>query len=327
MLIIEAFLGVLGLVILVVGADVLVRGASRLALGFGVAPLVVGLTIVAFGTSAPEFAVSLQTSLQGSGAIALGNVIGSNIFNILAILGLCSLIVPQGVDRKLVRFDIPLMMGASVGVLLLSRGGVMVRWQGALLLGALLLYTGNTWWQGRKAGVSEGAGEVEELAHGGPAILEKRWAQVLALVLGLLMLVGGSQLLVNAAVTLARSFGVSELMIGLTIIAAGTSLPELATSAMASYRGERDIAVGNVIGSNIFNLLGVLGVTILASPTALIIPEQALRVDLPVMVGAALLTLPLARTGYRFSRVEGAVLLIAFLAYWGYVIVASMEPR
>ena len=301
-----AFL-VLGLVLLVAGAEGLVRGASRLASRVGVSALVVGLTVVAFGTSAPELAVSLESSLSGQADIALGNVVGSNIFNILVILGLAALVTPLRVAADLVRIDVPLMIGVSALAIGLGLDGRIGRWEGAVLFACLLAFLLYLFRARRPADDGDGG---EAVAGGG------HWAADVAWVAGgLALLVVGAGWLVDSAITIARFLEVSELVIGLTIVAAGTSLPELATSVIASLRGERDIAVGNVVGSNFFNIAAVLGLAAMASPEGVEVSRAALRFDMPVMMAAALACLPVFFIGHVISRWEGGVFVAGYACY------------
>jgi cation:H+ antiporter len=298
-----------GLALLFAGAELLVRGASRLALGLGISPLVVGLTVVAFGTSTPELAVSVRAALDGaSGAdLAVGNVVGSNTANVLLILGLSAVIAPLAISSQLVRLDVPIMVGCSLLLLGLAADGAVGRTEGALLLAAIVAYTGFAIVQSRREAAGSGA------APGGPR--GGRWllAQAGLVLAGLVGLMVGARWLVGGATALAQALGVGELVIGLTVVAVGTSLPELATSALAAWRGERDIAVGNVVGSNIFNILCVLGTSALVAPGALAVSDQARTFDLPVMLAAAALCAPIFFTGSRMSRLEG----VAFLAFYG----------
>jgi len=310
-----------GLVLLVAGAEVLVRGAAKLAAQFGIPPLVIGLTVVAFGTSAPESAVSIQAALNNSGDLAIGNVVGSNIANVLLILGMTALIAPLIVSRQLIRLDVPIMIGASLVVYALAWDGGLSRLDGALLFAGVLAYTGFLIISSLR---DKGAAEDDEFAkefglHEAPK--PYAWLINLALIVaGLILLVSGSNLLVEGAVSLARALGLSELIIGLTVVAIGTSLPELATSIMAALRGERDIAVGNIVGSNIFNLLFVLGLASLASPLALSISPNALAFDFPVMIAVAVACLPIFFSGYRINRWEGMLFLAYYLAYTLYLV-------
>lgn len=308
--------GVLGgLVILVVGADVLVRGASRLAAMVGVSPLVVGLTVVAFGTSAPELAVSVGGALSGAGGLAVGNAVGSNVFNVLAILGAAALVSPLVVHQRLVRIDVPLVVGVTALVWLLAADGRLARLEGVALVAGLAAYTVWSYHASRRE-PPEVSDEYAE-AFGAPAeSVRRRWPlALLAVVGGVAALVLGARLLVSGATALAGAVGVSDLIIGLTVVAAGTSLPELATSLMAVRRGERDIAVGNVVGSNLFNLLGVLGAAALVAPTGLPVSSAVLQTDLPVALLAMTVALPVLATGLALVRWEGALLLVGYGGY------------
>ncbi|TCD22996.1 calcium/sodium antiporter [Pseudomonas sp. IC_126] len=313
-----------GLILLVLGAEALVHGAAQLAARFGISPLIIGLTVVAFGTSAPETAVSVQAALNGSGDIAVGNVIGSNIANILLILGLSALVAPLLVSRQLVRLDVPIMIGAGILTFALAWDGDLSRLDGGVLVAFLLLYTTFLVIASRREKKRE---RPDEFAiEYGPADQPKPlgWLIQLSMVLlGLILLVAGSNLLIDGAVALARALGLSELVIGLTVIAVGTSMPELATSLLAVYRGERDIAVGNVVGSCIFNLLLVLGAGALVSAGGLSISPNALAFDLPVMLAVFGACLPIFFSGYRINRWEGAMFFGYYLAYTLYLVMFS----
>lgn len=308
-----------GLVFLIGGAELLVRGASRLANSFGVPPLIVGLTVVAFGTSAPEFAVSLKAALNDQANIAVGNVIGSNIFNVLFILGLSALICPLVVSKQLIRFDIPLMIGASVLAFLLALDHRLSRMDGLILFTGLLLYTGFLIYHGRKIPAeNEAASEATQKPKSHSA-----FANVVLMVGGLVLLVLGSRWLVTGAISLAKYVGVSDVTIGMIVVAAGTSLPEVVTSIVASLRGERDIAIGNVIGSNLFNILGVLGLAALVAPTSIEVVPSILSVDLPLMIAVAFACLPICFTGGVISRWEGGFLFAYYAAYMTYAILLA----
>jgi cation:H+ antiporter len=316
-----------GLVALVAGAELLVRGASKLALSFGISPLVVGLTIVAFGTSAPEVAVSLGAVLNGQTDIALGNVVGSNIFNVLFILGLSAMITPLVVNIQLIRQEVPIMLGASLLLLALSLDKQISAIDGAMLFGLMLAYTIFLIVQSRKetqAAKDEYAAEVKPAE---PGSWDSRLPVQLALMAaGLALLVVGSQWLVDAAVVFAKALGVSDVVIGLTIVAAGTSMPEVATSVMAAVKGERDIAVGNVVGSNTFNILGCLGLSGMASGSlGLAVPDAVLNFDLWVMLAVALACIPVFMTGREIARWEGGVFLLYYVAYVAYLILAAQQ--
>jgi len=307
----------LGLVLLTVGAEALIRGASGIAGRLGIQPLIIGLTVVAFGTSAPELAVSVGAAWSGQPDIALGNVIGSNTFNVLFVLGLSALAAPLAVRSQLIRVDVPLMIGASILTLVLALDGRIGRLDGAVLFACMLAYIGFQIRQGRRERLPVEA-DTPHPSHLG------WWADALLVLAGLAVLVLGSRLLVTSAVEIARALGVSELVIGLTIIAAGTSLPEAATSVIASLRGQRDIAVGNVVGSNVFNLLSVLGLTSLVSPSGIGVPDPALHFDLPVMLAVAIACLPVFATGREIARWEGALFFGYYIAYTSYLVLAAM---
>jgi cation:H+ antiporter len=316
-----------GLLALVLGASLLVRGASKLALSFGISPLVVGLTVVAFGTSAPEVAVSVGAVLKGQTDIAIGNVVGSNIFNVLFILGISALIVPLVVNVQLIRQEVPIMIGASLLLLALGLDGTLSFWDGAVLFALLVAYTAFLVIQSRKetkAAQDEYAQENKPAEAG--AWDSKLPAQVALIVAGLAALVFGSEWLVSASVAFAKSIGVSDLIIGLTIVAAGTSMPEVATSITAAIKGERDIAVGNVVGSNTFNILGCLGVSGLVSgDLGLAMAPSLLSFDIWVMLAVALACLPIFMTGREIARWEGGVFVAYYFAYVAYLVLASQD--
>ena len=315
---------ILGLVLLVYAADYLVKGASHVATDLGISPLVVGLTVVAFGTSAPELAVSIMSAFKGEADLAVGNVVGSNIFNVLLILGLSAMIVPLVVHQQLVRFDVPIMIGTSLLLYGLSYDGKISLIDGALLFGIALAYTTFLIRQSRKEKDAEVVAEYQ--AEYGQHGEKPKWARnILFIVLGLAGLVLGSRWLVEGAVFIARHFGVSELIIGLTIVAAGTSLPEVATSIIAAVKGERDIAVGNVVGSNIFNIVVVLGLSSIVAPSGVEVDAAALKFDIPVMIGVALACLPIFLHNHMISRTNGAFFFLCYVAYVTYLIATAGE--
>jgi cation:H+ antiporter len=306
----------LGFISLIVGGELLVRGASQLAAAIRVSSLVIGLTVVAFGTSSPELAVSLRSALAGNADIAVGNVVGSNVFNVLFILGVSASIVPLTVAGQLIRRDVPLMVLASLAFLLLGLDGRIGRLDGLLLCCGLLAFT---FW-------SIGAGRRESIVRppetdGGrpPLVASGIFINICLIVAGLALLAIGSNWLIAGSVAVASHLGVSELIIGLTIVAAGTSLPEVVTSVVAACRGERDIAVGNVVGSNLFNLLCVLGLSSCIAPDGLAVSPAALRFDIPVMVAVAVACLPIFFTGHVIARWEGALFLGYYLIYVAYL--------
>jgi cation:H+ antiporter len=312
----------LGVGLLVAGAEILVRGAARLALAMGVSPLIVGLTVVAFATSAPEMAVSVGAAAAGQPELALGNVLGSNIFNVLFILGLSALVAPLIVSVQLVRLDVPVMIGVSVLVVLLALDGGLSRMDGvALLLGAV----GYTAFLVRQAQREKRAEAAE--APGPPRPRRQLLVDALLIAGGLVFLVLGSRLLLGGAVVVADALGISPLVIGLTFVAGGTSLPEVATSVAAALRGQRDLAVGNVVGSNIFNLLLVLGAAAALPDGGIQIPSGVLGFDLPVMVAVSLACLPIFFTGHSIDRWEGALFLAYYAAFTAYLfLTATRHP-
>lgn len=304
----------------------LVRGASRLALTLGISPLVVGLTVVAFGTGAPELAVSLQSGLAGQGGIAIGNVIGSNIFNVLFVLGLSALIVPLSVNPQIIRQEIPVMIGVSLLLWGLVFDGHLARWESALLFALFVLYTVVLIHQSRRAQARIRREYAQALPTPAASAWDRRWpVQLMLIAAGLVLLVLGARWLVQAAVAFATYLGVSKLIIGLTIVAVGTSLPEITTSLIAAVRGEREMAIGNVIGSNIFNILGVLGLTGLVAPVGLTLAPGVLGFGILVMMAAAIACLPVAFTGRVIARWEGAVFLFYFTAYTAYLLLYAQH--
>jgi cation:H+ antiporter len=311
----------LGLVLLIIGADLLVRGAARLAANFGMPALVIGLTVVAFGTSAPELAVSVGAAFAGQAELAIANVVGSNIFNILFILGVAALISPLIVSRQLIRQDVPVMIAVSAVVLLMTLNGVIGKLEALLLTLGLIAYTVFLFIQGRKKSAAETDPELGEMLKTGAPT----WQNVLLIVVGLAFLVMGARWLVESAVEIASAWGVNEAVIGLTIVAGGTSLPEVMTSVIATIKGERDIAIGNVIGSNIFNLLCVLGLSGLISPEPLLAGGQLAAIDIPVMLGVAVLCLPLFFVGAILNRFEGFLFLVLYVAYVSYMVALALS--
>ncbi|MCL2915308.1 calcium/sodium antiporter [Shewanella corallii] len=297
-----------GFLILTFGAEALVRGASAVALRLGIAPLVIGLTIVAFGTSAPELAVSLKSALAGNSGIALGNVIGSNIANIGLILALTALIRPIKVQSQMVKRDIPLMIAASVLFWFMLFDGELSFVDGLILVIALISYLVFSY-------ISSKNSDEEIDVDTTP---QNPLLSTVLIVVGICMLVGGGILFVDGAVDLAKAFGVSEVVIGLTIVAIGTSMPELVTSVVAALKGESDIAIGNVVGSNLFNILAILGITSLIQPVS---SAGLQSFDFAVMLALAVVLLPFAWTGLRIGRREGGVLLAAYLAYISYLVI------
>jgi cation:H+ antiporter len=303
-----------GLIALYFGAEWLVRGAAALARRLGLSPLMVGLTVVGYGTSAPEFVVSVLAALQGQGALALGNAVGSNIFNVGVVLGLSALIVPLRVQYQLVKLDTPLMLGVAIAFLLMYLDGQITRGEAVLLLISMVAYT---LMHVRLARKTSGAPDAPDFDGSVPQPEKSCALEAFLILAGLAALVGGSRLFVEGAVGLARWWGVSEAVIGLTIVAAGTSLPELAASLVAAGRGQADIAVGSIVGSNIYNLLAIVGAAgSLAGP----LDGTGLGlIDVGIMVGISGILLPLAWTGYALKRWEGVVLLAVYGLYLWHV--------
>jgi cation:H+ antiporter len=311
-----------GLIMLALGADFLVRGASRLAAAVGISPLVIGLTVVAVGTSAPELAVSVQAGLGGNANIAVANVVGSNIFNILFVLGACAATRPLVVIRQLVRWDVPIMIAVSIGLLGLSMDGRLGFWDGGLLFAGIVSYTVWAIRKSRRETPLPGNPGLAAAAASGRVQKTAGFigAQAARMLTGLLFLVLGARWLVNACIALARIIGVSDTVIGLTIVAAGTSLPEAFTSIVATLRREQDIAIGNVVGSNIFNILSILGICAIITPGGLHVDSSLLHFDMEVMLAVAVACLPIFFTGYRIARWEGGLFLGCYAAYTAYLI-------
>lgn len=317
---------IVGIAALVIGAEALVRGAARLAARTGLSPVVIGLTVVAFGTSAPELAVSIGASWRGETDLAVGNVVGSNIANILLVLGI-SAAIGGGlvVAQRIVRIDVPIMLGLSLLVFLLGLDNRLSRWEGILFVGILVGYITWTVVSTRRSTKAAVRTEYDEALSAERLRESSPLADIGFVLLGLVLLVVGSQALVEAATDIARALDVSELVIGLTVVAIGTSLPEVATSVLAAMRGQRDLAVGNAIGSNLFNILAVLGVTAAISPNALEVPDGALSLDLPVMIAVAIACLPMFANGYALLRWEGALFLAFYAAYLGWLVIDAAD--
>jgi cation:H+ antiporter len=303
-----ALLLIIGLVFLVTGAEFLVRGGASLALRLNIKPLVVGLTVVAFGTSAPEMAVSVKAAVMGQGDVAVGNIVGSNIFNIAFILGLSALICPLAIHAKLIRYDIPLMIGVTIVAIVMLWDKSISRWEGILLFAGLLIYTYLTF---KLSARDESAVQAEAAAEI-PRLNGSIGADIAMVLGGLAGLVLGADWFVQGAIAVARYAGLSEAVIGLTIVAAGTSLPELATTVVAAVRRHADIAIGNVVGSNIFNILSILGITAIVKPFSM---QNILVSDIFIMLFFAVLLLPLAATGLILKRWEGGVLFAGYILY------------
>ncbi len=301
-----------GLVLLFFGGEGLVRGSSALALRLGLTPLVVGLTVVAFGTSAPEMVVSVQATLAGRGAVAIGNVIGSNSLNIGLILALTALICPLRVKLQILRIDTPIMVGASILAAWMLSDLAIGRMEGAVLFAGIIAYTAFTVRYAKRMNVSP---EVEaEFAKAVPAARGSLWRDLLLIIAGLGLLAAGSHFLVDGATRLARGFGIDEAIIGLTIVALGTSMPELVTCIVAALKKEPDIALGNIIGSNIFNMLGILGMAALVRPMT---GEGIKMTDLYVAIAFAVALVPMLWSGRILQRWEAGLLLGGYIVYVG----------
>lgn len=319
-----------GLILLTAGGEILVRGATGLARTIGLSPLVVGLTVVSFATSAPELAVSVQGAVGGTPGIAIGNVVGSNVANVLFVLGICALVLPLSVRSQLVKTDIPVMAAFCALALVMALDGSFGRLDGAVLIAGLAIYVSATLILSRRrwAAVSRADSRPRtstQLAPMRPVLT------VLLIAAGVALLVVGARLLVSGAVDIASALGVSDLVIGLTIVSVGTSLPEIAASLIAVVRGERDLAVGNVVGSCLFNIGAVLGISSVIVPGGIPVETAAINVDFPVMVAVSLVLIPIAFTGFTISRWEGGLFLAYYLAYVAYLLLdatgrAAVEP-
>lgn len=314
-MILNCFFILLGLVLLFFGAEILVRGATSLSLRLGISPLVIGLTVLAFSTSSPELVVGLKAAWQGNGGIALGNVLGSNIANTGLILGIAALITPLIVNRQLIRKEILVMIGMTLLFPLFMMNDIIARWEGLILFGVLIIYVVYSVVSAKRTGEELSEEELEDM--GKPK--DKHWSFDLALIMvGLAMLTAGAHFMVKGAVYVASSMGVSQAFIGLTIVAIGTSLPELATSVVAALKKQTDLMVGNIIGSNIFNIGTILGISSMAYP----LHNQGItQTDLLILVAFSLTLLPIMKSGYRVCRTEGALLLLAYFGYMASLVI------
>lgn len=313
-----------GLFCLVIGGEFLVNGSSKVAASLGISPLVIGLTIVAFGTSSPELVVSVQAGLSGHGDMAIANVLGSNIFNILFILGSCALLAPLIVSSQLVRMDVPVMIVSSFILFFMARDGQISGPEGFILMALVVGYTFFLIVTSRR----ESKAVDEEFSEAYP---EKKlrgfelMKNLFFIAGGIGLLILGGDLLVKSSVIIATSLGVSEAVIGLTIVAAGTSLPEVATSLIATVRGQRDIAIGNIVGSNIFNVLFIIGASSVVSPRNLNVNAELLAFDFPVMIAACVACLPIFLAGFRITRLDGAVFFLSYIFYLTFLVLRSTE--
>lgn len=312
-----------GLIGLIFGAELVVRYGARLARRLGIPPIIVGLTIVSIGTSAPELAVGIDAVRSGAGSLAIGNIVGTNIVNLLLILGLSAAIRPIVLGMQTLKLDLPAMAAASVLLFALSLDGSLSTVDGVILFAVALVYTGLLIWLTRR----ESARVLAEFAAEYPPEQPRysrahAWLQLALLIAGIAIIVVGADWLVRGAVELAAAAGVSNALIGLTIVAIGTSAPELATTIVSTIRGDRDIAVGNLIGSSIFNLTFILGVSLFFTPDDVTVEPLLVLVDMPIMVLVSLLCIPVFLTEKRVSRLEGSLFVIAYVAYFTYLVVA-----
>lgn len=310
-----------GLVIIVVGGEMLLRGASRLAVMLGIRPIVIGLTIVSIGTSTPELAVGITAAIEGKGPLAVGNIAGANIVNTLLILGLSAVIRPLPIRSLTVRIDVPVMITSALTLVVMAWDGVLSRVEGLVLLLAAIAYTATVVQLSRLESAAMRREFAEE--YGASALKPGRGAwHALLLLAGMGVTVLGAQLLVSGAAEIARDWGVPEAVIGLTIVAIGTTAPELVTTLMATLKNDRDVAIGNLIGSSIYNILVILGLTCVAAPGGVDVSDDILRFDLPLAAAVALVCLPVFRSDRLVSRREGAAFVAAYLAYLAWLLFA-----
>ncbi len=314
----------IGLLALVGGAELVVRGGSRVAARFGISPIVIGVTVVALGTSAPELAIGIGAALRGSGSLAVGNIAGTNVLNLLFILGLVALLRPVELRSQTLRLDLPMIVGAALLLWLLAADGRITRLDGAVLVLFGVVYTVLVVRLARRESAAVRAEFVAEYGvtkrQTGPVwhlLRDAAW-----LVIGIAVIVVGANWLVEGATGIARTLGLSEAFIGLTVVAIGTSAPELATAIVATLRKEHDIAVGNLLGSSVYNILFILGVTALVPAGGIAVERPLVVIDIPVMVAAAIACVPVFITGHRIRRIEGAAFVVAYLAYLAYLLIA-----
>jgi cation:H+ antiporter len=308
---------VVGLGALVAGAELIVRGAGKIASRLGISPIVVGLTVVAIGTSMPELAIGVVAASEGSGALAVGNIAGANVINLLFVLGLSALILPLAIEMRTLRSELPVMAGAAILLWVLSANGVLSRIDGVVLVIGAIAYTCAVIWAARRETQAAAAEFADAYpADGAQTSSGHRTVLHVGMMLGgIAVVVLGAQWLVDAAVGMARAFSVSDALIGLTVVALGTTAPELVTTVVSTLRGERDIAIGNLLGSSIYNILLILGVTCLVPAHGLELTPALVRIDIPIMVAATLVCIPIFISGRRVGRVEGAAMVAAYLAF------------
>jgi cation:H+ antiporter len=316
---------VLGLIALIGGAELIVRGGTRVAAILGVPPIVIGLTIVSVGTSAPELAVGIEAATRGNGALAIGNIAGTNTVNLLLILGLSALLRPLALGMQTLRFDLPMMTAVAIAFLVMAWDGSLSHIDGAVMVFAGIGYTIGIIYLSRResrAVKREYAQEYAVRSSMPPAV--QTLLSVAALNAGIAVVVVGSNWLVDGSVTLARAMGISEALIGLTIVAIGTSSPELVTTVVGTLRDDREVAIGNLLGSSIYNILAIMGMTCLAAQAPLSVERDLLRVDMPVMVLATLACIPVFLTQRRVTRIEGGLFVFAYLAYLAYLVLVRV---
>lgn len=316
----------IGLVALVAGAEGVVRGGSRVAAGLGISPIVVGVTVVSIGASAPELAVGIDAAVAGNGSLAVGNIAGTNVVNLLLILGLSAAIRPLTLHAQTLRLDLPVMVGAAVLVTALAWNGHLSRLEGVVMVALAVVYTLVIVRVARRERAVVVAEYAREFATGPAPRHSTRFflGNSALLLAGIAVVVLGADWLVEGSVGLARTHGLSEAVIGLTIVAVGTSAPELVTTVVSTLRGDRDIAVGNLLGSSVFNLLLILGVTTIVPAGGIVVEHELTRIDLPIMVAVALLCVPVFRTDRRVSRLEGSVFVVLYLVYLAYLLLARV---
>ena len=308
-----------GLAALTVGAELLVRGGTGLATWLGISPMVIGLTVVSIGTSVPELAIGIDAAVGGSTGLAVGNIVGTNLVNILFILGLSALLVPVAFQRRTLKFDLPAMTAAAVVLYLLALDGTLRLADGLLLIAGGAAYT----WVLLRISRRDTVGITADKADAGAGRMQdshRPLPDIVALLVGTLVIVLGAELLVNGAVSSAESLGVSEAVIGLTVVAIGTSAPELVTTLLSTVRGDRDIAIGNLLGSSIYNIAVVLGLTVLVAPHGVPVPDEVLSADLVLLVVVALASVPVFVSGARISRAEGALFVATYIGYLAWLL-------
>lgn len=316
-----------GLVALIGGAELFLKAVDHFGLKWGVSPLIMGLTVVAFATGAPELAISIKAATSGNADLVLGNIIGSNIANILLILGITSLISPLNITRRMIRIDVPIVIVVSLVLFLLALDGILSPFDGMVLLVGFIGYSIFTYFQIQKSRDEESAeelfefeGTVDDLTKGAFFYIKN----VGFLLIGLGLIVLGSNWMVDSAVSIATKLGISQLVIGLTIVSIGTSLPEVATSLTSARKGNADIAVANVMGSNLYNVLLTLGLTLVIAPNALEVSKDALSLDLPFMLAVSIVCIPIFIAGFNLTRTDGLIFLFYYVTYLAYLVMNSM---